>query len=152
MQYSFNHWHDRERDPASDTAAGETDLAPGSQAFPFSDDLEELERTLSMSLAEGMAARYRLAEPTAAPEDDDWQDWARTVAGYVLSCLEKEQAPIRAEIDALQQQVEEARQQAEAYLRDNRLLAQQIQTLQNEREELINRADLAEAYAVELVR
>jgi chromosome segregation ATPase len=102
MQYAYENWAD-----ASPQTQSELRPPEAVSVLPLSEDLQELEDSLSMN----------------------WDDLA-------LSGDTPENRPLRLERDALQMQLEKLWQVADTHYQDNKALAAQIQALLNEREQL----------------
>ncbi len=129
MRYSFESWAGMNGNAAS-SASG--------QSFPFTEDLQELEESLSMRFGEVMGNYRReaeMAEDTAEASDPTladnarWDELAQQVAEHVLSYLSEVQHPLRKEL-------EKTRLEADEYYRDNKAMAAQIRQLMAEKEHL----------------
>lgn len=147
MQYSYEHWADQP--PESSESKGTNDPASlqEGQSFPFAEELKELEESLSLGIDDGMEAyrRYQEArqqslqseeewtEPSA--DDSDWDALAKLVASHVLSYVMDN--PLQAEVDKLRAQMNEL-------YRDNRTMAEQMQRLVSENDQLRQAAGACE--------
>jgi hypothetical protein len=127
VPFSFERWDDRVQEEHNP------------QAFPFSEDLRELEASLAMGFQEGMA-NFQAAEPPpsgtetaeaypAVPDEARWDELARVVADHVLTYMQEADNPLRSEL-------ERQRRAADEYYRDNKAMAEQIRQLIIERERL----------------
>jgi hypothetical protein len=158
VRYSYESWGNSPSDapePADSSSGNEIE---NESRFSFSEDLKELEESLSMSFAEGMQAYHRLrAEQSGDPawaeattetvspslsEDLQVDAFARVVAEHVLASLHTTSDPIQQEMEHLQQK-------ANNYYHDNRAMAAQIQRLLVEKEQL---QQAITAYQLELSR
>lgn len=144
MRYSYESWGASPIDtPQSQPTQPERETH-----FSFSDDLKELEASLSMNFTEGMSlyqktimasrfssksthvvAREQTPDKLSPDEARQWDEMARTVAEHVLQEMQATQSLHRKELNAL-------RQRTEAYYQDNRAMAMQIQRLLAEKEQL----------------
>lgn len=134
MQYSFDLWNQPVPPAASE---------PPPRDFPFSQDLAELEASLSMQDAawdEPQDWAPSEAPEPAGPVEEEWDQLAEVVAAHVLAYMQ-----------GVQSQDEIARWQklAEEYHADNRVMARQVRELLKEKEQLTRR--LA-GYEIELAR
>lgn len=129
MHYSFESW----KDPSD---PGEP-IPEAGQEFPFSEDLQELEASLSMGLEESLSGYRPASDSTHSPVQDllsqtipdesRWDELAKVVADHVTLYLEELQNPLQAELARM-------RRIADEYHRDNRAMADQIRRLIAERE------------------
>lgn len=143
MQYSYENWlNDQPKAPESEQTTQTVDssvaLAEQSAApsFPFGEDLQVLEKDLSLGLEEGLQA-YRQhqhlqtglwREEGLKPSDEaHWEDLAKLVADHVLAYMLDN--PLQTELQALKTQNKE-------YYRDNRALTQQMRKLVDENDGL----------------
>lgn len=142
MPYSFESWRDAENQDEQEIH----------REFPFSEDLKELEESLSMGLSDVIGeadAGYfndtplpSEAGPLPVPDEARWDELAKAVADHVITYMQEVQNPLYGEL-------ERQRRVAEEYLRDNRVMARQVQDLISEREELRRRL---QAYELEVMR
>jgi hypothetical protein len=133
LQYSYEHWANQPTDPKENS---EPSAAPDVQSFPFAEELKELEETLSLGLDDGLEAyrQYQQARQTEtweevdeAPPESDWDELAKLVADHVLSYVMEN--PLQAELDKMRSQLDE-------FYRDNRIMAEQVQRLLDENDQL----------------
>ncbi len=155
MRYAFESWVSPEPPPVipvrrhTARVKAEAAYTPAEEdlsAFPFSEDMRELEESLSLGLEDvagnagadyaayaelelyqSQTAAYENVQPQA--DEGKWDDLALSVAEYVLVHLRDMQHP-------LSQELEKQRRAADEYYRDNRAMAVQIRQLLDEREQL----------------
>lgn len=140
MQYSYERWANDmpESSEAVETAtssAAAAVFASGQeeQPFPVSDDLKALEETLSLDLEEGMEAFHQYRQSQHAQENEtvsgesDWDELARLVADHVMAYMLDN--PFQGELNQLRGKMDE-------YYQDNRKMAQHVQQLVDENEQL----------------
>ncbi len=134
MQYSFDLWN--QPVPAATNE-------PAHRDFPFTEDLAELEASLSMQDAawdEPEAWSSPQTDEPAGPVEEDWDQLAEVVAAHVLAYMQGVQS---------QDEIERWQKLAEEYREDNRIMARQVRELLKEKEQLTRR--LA-GYEIELAR
>lgn len=159
MSLSFEHW-----DGSAALADVESESA---QSFPFSEDLKELEASLAMSFAESMAARRQaedalldanrtatVAEEPAALDsqqtDAAWAAMTAQVAAQVSADVAEQVAVHLEQVDSpLRKELAQQRRLIDEYYRDNRLMAEQVRQLLQERERL---TQLVQAYEMDKIR
>jgi hypothetical protein len=146
VRYSYESWASP---PAETPSEPESPPLEQESRFAFSEDMKELEDSLSMGFSEGMYAYQQARQlnpqaisPEGLPEVPHWDALARIVADHVLAYLKSEQEPLVQENATLQRQIEE-------YQRDNRAMALQIQHLLDEKDQL---QQSITAYQLELSR
>lgn len=137
MQYSYERWANDMPEPPETVESSASSSVFASvqeeQPFPVSDDLKELEETLSLDLEEGMEAfrQYRQSQHVQGHEsgsgDSDWDELARLVADHVLAYMLDN--PFQGELNQLRGKMDE-------YYQDNRKMAQHVQQLVDENEQL----------------
>jgi hypothetical protein len=139
LQYSYEHWADQPPESSESKGTDDPALSPETQSFLFAEELKELEESLSLGIDDGMEAyrRYQEArqqslqsEPEwneTSVDDSDWDALAKLVADHVLSYVMDN--PLQAELDKLRAQM------GELY-RDNRIMAEQVQRLVAENDQL----------------
>jgi hypothetical protein len=149
LQYSYEHWADPPPESSEAKRADDVASPQEAQSFPFVEELKELEESLSLGIEDGMEAyrRYQEArqqEPlldqdewddAPAADESDWDALAKLVANHVLSYVMDN--PLQAEVDKLRAQMDEM-------YRDNRLMAEQVQRLVTENDQLRHAAGACE--------
>jgi uncharacterized circularly permuted ATP-grasp superfamily protein len=145
LQYSYEHWANQ---PSDSKEQSDASVNHQVQSFPFVEELKELEETLSLGLDDGLEAyrQYQEARQSEQSEtweavdetipESDWDELAKLVADHVLSYVMDN--PLQAELDKMRAQMDE-------YYRDNRVMAEQVQRLLDENDQLrrsMNACDL----------
>lgn len=134
------------------------------RSFPFSDDLQELEASLSMKLDDVMGD-YRPAPPPTHPswerENSAWENvlpqpglgdearWDEMADGIAKAAAEQVIAHLAEVQNPLQAEIEQVRQEADELYKDNKAMAAQIQQMLGEREQMLRAIS---AYELELTR
>jgi hypothetical protein len=142
LQYSYEHWADQPPESSEGKGVDASGLPLEGQAFPFAEELKELEESLSLGIEDGMEAYRRYQEARQqealaggvgnawedeATDESDWDALAKLVANHVLSYVMDN--PLQAEVDKLRAQMDEL-------YRDNRIMAEQVQKLVVENDQL----------------
>ncbi|MCE3234356.1 MAG: hypothetical protein K0Q50_536 [Vampirovibrio sp.] len=136
MQYSFERWTRDESDltEAMEALSEPLPVEQVVQPFPFSEDLRELEASLSLDLEEGLDAfqQHRQSGFAASAEElhhgnSDWDELAKLVAEHVMAYMAE--SPAQTELDMLRAKLNE-------YYADNRSMADHVQRLVEENEAL----------------
>lgn len=150
MQYSYENWLNEQPKASgpempTQVSEGRVSVAePPAQSFPFAEDLQALEKDLSLGLEEGLQA-YRQhqnlqtglwREEGLKPSDEaHWEDLAKLVADHVLAYMLD---------NPLQNELQELKTQNKQYYKDNRAMAQQVRKLVDENDSLRKALNIAE--------
>lgn len=129
LQYSFDLWNQTQPEAP---AAGKP------EAFPFSEDLAELEASLSMP--EPHWPSDGEAPPSGILPEEEWDQLAEVVAAHVMAYMQDVQA---------QDEIVRWQRLAEEYHADNRVMARQIQELIEQKDQLTRQVA---GYEIELAR